>query len=176
MSSVYGESEENILEFNYTGSAHAVTLNPGKYVLECWGAQGGGLQNNSSLDTAAGGMGGYSVGTLTLTSRTTIYVYVGGMGKSIGSGLAEGGFNGGGAAYGSSEGEPANGGGGATDIRIGTDSLYARVIVAGGGGGGGLRVVAACSGAGRSASLYRCGGTGAVLCPVGHQPGKPGQL
>lgn len=31
-------------------------------------------------------------------------------------------------------------------------------------------------GRGRSASLYRCGGTGAVLCPVGHQPGKPGQL
>lgn len=137
VSSVYGESEKNILEFNYTGSAHAVTLNPGKYVLECWGAQGGGLQNNSSLDTAAGGMGGYSVGTLTLTSRTTIYVYVGGMGKSTGSGLAEGGFNGGGAAYGSSTGEPGNGGGGATDVRIGRDSLYARVIVAGGGGGAG---------------------------------------
>ena len=30
-----------------------------------------------------------------------------------------------------------SGGGGATDIRIGTDSLYARVIVAGGGGGAG---------------------------------------
>ena len=29
-------------------------------------------------------------------------------------------------------------GGGASDIRIGQDSLYARVIVAGGGGGGGV--------------------------------------
>ena len=31
----------------------------------------------------------------------------------------------------------AAGGGGASDVRIGQDSLYARIIVAGGGGGGG---------------------------------------
>ena len=59
------------------------------------------------------------------------------MGKSIGSGLAKGGFNGGGDAYGSSTSEPGNGGGGASDVRIGSNSLYARVIVAGGGGGAG---------------------------------------
>ncbi|EAY00238.1 hypothetical protein TVAG_449740 [Trichomonas vaginalis G3] len=36
------------------------------------------------------------------------------------------------------EGSIQNGGGGATDIRIGNDDLYSRVIVAGGGGSGGV--------------------------------------
>lgn len=46
-------------------------------------------------------------------------------------GYVEGGFNGGGkSGY-----YQAGSGGGASDIRIGSDSLYARVIVAGGGGG-----------------------------------------
>lgn len=29
------------MNFAYTGKAQSVTLEPGKYVLECWGAQGG---------------------------------------------------------------------------------------------------------------------------------------
>ena len=132
-----GESKTTTTNYSYTGAVQTATLKAGTHKLEVWGAQGGGKQNDSSLDTANGGMGGYSYGTLTLTSNTNVFIYVGGMGKSIGSGLAEGGFNGGGAAYGSSTGEPANGGGGASDIRINEDSLYSRVIVAGGGGGGG---------------------------------------
>ena len=132
-----GKTKTKTTNYSYTGAVQTATLKAGTHKLEVWGAQGGGKQNNSSLDTANGGMGGYSYGTLTLTSNTNVFIYVGGMGKSIGSGLAEGGFNGGGAAYGSSTGEPANGGGGASDIRINEDSLYSRVIVAGGGGGGG---------------------------------------
>jgi len=34
---------------------------------------------------------------------------------------------------GSFSGHPSSGGGGASDIRVGTDSLFSRVIVAGGG-------------------------------------------
>ena len=132
-----GTTKTTTTDYSYTGAVQTATLKAGTHKLEVWGAQGGGKQNDSSLDTANGGMGGYSYGTLTLTSNTNVFIYVGGMGKSIGSGLAEGGFNGGGAAYGSSTGEPANGGGGASDIRINEDSLYSRVIVAGGGGGGG---------------------------------------
>ena len=132
-----GTTKTTTTDYSYTGVVQTATLKVGTHKLEVWGAQGGGIQNDSSLDTANGGMGGYSYGTLTLTSNTNVFIYVGGMGKSIGSGLAEGGFNGGGAAYGSSTGEPANGGGGASDIRINEDSLYSRVIVAGGGGGGG---------------------------------------
>lgn len=130
VSSVYGgNSEKSVLNFAYTGKAQSVTLEPGKYVLECWGAQGG-YRSNSSY----GGKGGYSTGTLTLTQKTTIYIYVGGSGNSVTSAsnsIYPGGFNGGGYRY------NYKGGGGATDIRIGSASLYARVIVAGGGGSDG---------------------------------------
>lgn len=93
----------------------------------------------------AGGYGGYSSGTLTLTSTTTLYMYPGGMGdydtQSSGTpsrSTISGGWNGGGSTstyvY-SDAGTMAGGGGGGSDIRIGSTSLYARVIVAGGGGG-----------------------------------------
>lgn len=84
-----------------------------EYLLEVWGAQGG----------AGGGRGGYSYGTVYLEKGTILYAYAGGSG-------ANGGFNGGGSSR-------VGKGGGASDIRIGTDSLYSRVIVAGGGGGHG---------------------------------------
>lgn len=109
--------------YTYTGARQIVTLLPGRYKLECWGAQGG-YRSSSTY----GGKGGYSVGEISLEAKTTIYVYVGGSGNTGGT---SGGFNGGGkrATY--------PGGGGATDIRVGTDSLYARVMVAAGGGSDG---------------------------------------
>lgn len=112
-----------VTNYAYTGAKQTVTLKPGRYKLECWGAQGG-YRSSSSY----GGLGGYSVGEISLEKQTTLYVYVGGSGNT---GKTNGGFNGGGkrATY--------PGGGGATDIRVGTDSLYARVIVAGGGGSDG---------------------------------------
>jgi hypothetical protein len=85
------------------------------YFLQVWGAQGG----------SSGGHGGYSYGTVYLKKGTTLYLYSGLSGDN-------GGYNGGGysnANYGF--------GGGASDIRIGDNSVYARVIVAGGGGGNG---------------------------------------
>ena len=111
------------LNFAYTGKVQTVTLPKGTYKLEVWGAQGG-YRSSSSY----GGMGGYSVGTLTLKSKTTVYVYAGGSGNT---GKTSGGFNGGGSR------ETYNGGGGGSDIRLRKDSLYARVIVAGGGGSDG---------------------------------------
>lgn len=75
-------------EFSYTGKVQSVPLSPGAYKLEVWGAQGG-YRSSSSY----GGKGGYSVGTLNLTSRQTVYVYVGGAGNT---GKTSGGFNGGG--------------------------------------------------------------------------------
>lgn len=131
----------DILNFDYTGAVQSVTLPKGTYKLECWGAQGGNRSQDSASATVTGsGLGGYSIGTLTLTQLTTCYIYVGGQGgmsSSTGDVKVEGGFNGGGFASHESTGEPGNGGGGATDVRIGKDSLYARVIVAGGGGGSG---------------------------------------
>lgn len=113
----------DILNYGYTGAVQTVTLPKGIYKLECWGAQGG-YRSGSSY----GGKGGYSVGTLTLTAKTTVYIRSGGSGNT---GKTNGGFNGGGKRV------SYNGGGGGSDIRIGQDSLYARVIVAGGGGSDG---------------------------------------
>lgn len=48
-----------------------------------------------------------------------------------------GGFNGGGDSFKGGQGI-GSGGGGGSDIRVKTDSLYARIIVAGGGGGGSM--------------------------------------
>lgn len=112
-----------VTNYAYTGAKQTVTLKPGCYKLECWGAQGG-YRSSSSY----GGLGGYSVGEISLEKQTTLHVYVGGSGNT---GKTNGGFNGGGKR------STYNGGGGATDIRVGTDSLYARVIVAGGGGSDG---------------------------------------
>lgn len=125
---------ENVsLDFSYTGAVQPTTLYPGTYKLEVWGAQGGSFNT-----TYVGGKGGYSYGTLTLTETTPIYVYVGGKGTDgTTKGTFAGGFNGGGDGYTSSATYDMSGGGGGSDIRLGTDSLYARVIVAGGGGGAG---------------------------------------
>ena len=113
-------NEPNDFEYQgYYSIAHVTT--PGYYKLEVWGAQGG--YRNS---TTYSGKGGYSVGYINFTEATDLYIYVGGSGS-------EGGFNGGGVR------DSYDGGGGASDIRVGTDSLYARVIVAGGGGSDGAQ-------------------------------------
>ena len=122
-------------EFSATGAVQNVTLNAGTYKLEVWGAQGGNYNT-----TYTGGKGGYSYGTLTLNNTTNLYVYVGKQAQTITTNrtVTTGGFNGGGNGfnrYYSGTYTYAQGGGGATDIRIRQDSLYSRVIVAGGGSG-----------------------------------------
>lgn len=139
----------DIINCSYSGSTKSITLPPGTYVLECWGAQGGA----SSYHGTQGGLGGYSKGTYTISSATTLYLNVGGQGNT-GSYGVYGGWNGGGGVtdkynYGGS-GNHLGSGGGATDISTvaGTcslDSYYryvrtaesynGRIIVAGGGGG-----------------------------------------
>ena len=115
--------------YSYTGSVQQIDLPAGTYKLEVWGAQGG--SNDASFP---GGLGGYSFGTINITTHTKLFIYVGGTGTH-GNGTINGGFNGGGAGN-ASNSYIAGSGGGATDIRIKDDSLYSRVIVAGGGGGG----------------------------------------
>lgn len=111
----------DIINCSYSGAKKSIDLPAGTYKLEVWGAQGGSYSTSHQ-----GGPGGYSIGTLTLTAKTTLYIYSGEQPTAV----KVGGFNGGGAGYSS-----GRGGGGASDIRIAEDSLYARVIVAGGGGG-----------------------------------------
>ena len=120
-----------------------------KYQMECWGASGGKLYG--SYETmSTGGRGGYTKGTIKLTtanisSYPKLYVYVGQKGSDWNgpdnpSANCPTSWNGGGAAY------NACGGGGATDIRLSTGnqaasiwnnatSLASRIMVAGAGGG-----------------------------------------
>ncbi|HBG1250485.1 TPA: hypothetical protein KPG67_001339 [Clostridioides difficile] len=113
--------------FNCANIEQNVTLKPGRYKFECWGARGGATGTPSS-DGFYYGKGGYSSGELTLKKETTLYIYVGFDGKKGSQ------FNG--AGYcGSATG------GGATDIRLvdgnwdNPQGLLSRIIVAGGGGG-----------------------------------------
>ena len=121
-------------DFSYTGSAQEFTAPYyGSYKIELWGAQGGyrGAITN-------GGYGGYTTATIHMTPNDKLYIYVGGSGQS---GMASGGWNGGGSR--TTSGLP--GGGGATDVRTvdtgtnwsDTTSLNSRLLVAGGGGSGG---------------------------------------
>lgn len=69
--------------YTYNGSYRTVTMKPGTYTFECWGADGG---YNSSATLASGaekiyGHGGYAKGTVKLTSAITAYIYVGGQGS-----------------------------------------------------------------------------------------------
>lgn len=135
MGTVTKVKKGQVLDYKYTGGVQSVTLPVGTYKLEVWGAEGGMALNNY------GGYGGYSVGILTLTDESTVlYIQVGGRPASVGDDrvVVPGGYNGGGNGYNRYYNDTATygqGGGGGTDIRIGQDSLYARVIVAGGGGG-----------------------------------------
>lgn len=117
----------DIINCPYSGSAKSIALPEGTYILEVWGARGG-----YRSDVTYAGKGGYAKGTLTLTAKsTTLYLLAGGAGGNSTSNtgnVVAGGFNGGGYRYG------FPGGGGASDVRVNSNSYLARVIVAGGGG------------------------------------------
>jgi hypothetical protein len=128
---------QSTYNYAYTGSVQSVTLQPGTYTLETWGANGGG--GASYYPTAIGGTGGYSKGTINLTQATTMYILVGGRGTNYGGGDhygQSGGYNGGGSNY-VCYSNGLGSGGGASDIRVLANNLYNRIIVAGGGGGAG---------------------------------------
>ena len=127
--------------FSYTGECTTyIAKSDGYYNLEVWGAQGGNYNT-----TYVGGLGGYSKGIVHLTKGTTLYVCVGGQPQTVTTTktAVPGGFNGGGNGFNrdyNSTYTYGQAGGGATDIRIGQNSLYARVIVAGGGSGSNNRI------------------------------------
>ena len=109
-----------------------VRLFRGRYLIEGWGASGGGGIEYS-------GKGAYLRGTLYLPSTTKLYVTIGGVGETSVSGENQtynGGCNGGGrGGLGYGTFSSGSGGGGSTDIRILTTSLSSRIFVAAGGGG-----------------------------------------
>ncbi|WP_461193976.1 Glycine rich protein [Clostridioides difficile] len=128
--------------FNYIGAGQSLTLKPGRYKIECWGACGGRYHGSGVTNTK----GGYTSGEITLSESVVLYIYIGQSGfekVSSSSDFSWTGFNGGGKGNFKTEGSNKwiYAGGGATDIRlIGGDwdneqGLLSRIIVAGGGGG-----------------------------------------
>ncbi len=113
-------------DYAYTGGQQTFVVPAGvtTITIQAWGAQGG---------TTNGGLGGYATGTLSVSQGQTLYLYVGGQGGTS----QTGGFNGGGiGGYDTNgSGTIGSGGGGASDVRTGSNGLANRVLVAGGGGG-----------------------------------------
>ncbi len=127
------------LRYDYTGAVQTVTLAPGIYKMELWGAG-----SYRSKYPKMSSYGAYVAGNLQITEPTTFYIYVG----QRGAVTKEPNWNGGG-----KKAAKTCTGGGATDIRMikagtadtdwnnnGTNlaedqSLLSRIIVAAGGGG-----------------------------------------
>ena len=148
------------LELFYPCPTHSVcfpynvTISPGRYLLELYGA-GGGIHTTQKTSTTrrlpevdegcidqslvekyhgntlcsprnSAGSGGYIAGILTIHRRTKLFAHIGGQGAAA----SNGGYNGGGRSN-----SGGTSGGGATDIRVLEDDINHRIIVAGGGGG-----------------------------------------
>lgn len=111
--------------FTYTGAQQTFTVPAGvtSISVDAYGAQGG--SNNPATNI---NYGGRVQADIAVTPGATIYIYVGEQPTGI-----TGGFNGGGTGENSGQG-----GGGASDIRIGGTTYNERVIVAGGAGGAGF--------------------------------------
>jgi hypothetical protein len=125
--------------FSYVGAEQNFTVPKRitKVTVTASGASGGveGFTTKYS-NAGSGGLGGQITATIPVTPGETLYIFVGGAGDYGG---LYGGYNGGGeggSAY-SCSGICGWGGGGASDVRQGGDSLTDRVVVAGGGAGGG---------------------------------------
>ena len=67
-----------ILNANYTGAPMSVTLSPGRYKIECWGASGGwGTQRANPY-----GKGGYSAGEIDIKEEIVAWLYIGRRGSN----------------------------------------------------------------------------------------------
>lgn len=110
-------------QFNYTGNIQTVTLNSGRYKLECYGAQGTGILNGS------GGNGGYAVGEIDLYKQTQVFIVVGGT-NCYNGGATNGSGNGGGATHIATQ----------TGVLSSLVNNKDSVLIVAGGGGGGERV------------------------------------
>lgn len=104
----------DILNAPYNNTAYySIYLPPGQFTLEVWGCMGRYLYSNPTVSR-----GGYSKGTLTLQARTRAYLVPGSNTTDWNR------INGG-----------QDRGGDASDIRLLSNSINNRILVAGGGGG-----------------------------------------
>jgi len=154
-----------IAVFSCTNTCQTFTIPlAGTIQMECWGASGGSnrglvtdmgnkIDTNGKMDAGVGGLGGYSIGTITYNTKNTqpLFVCVGGKGiqaitrkGATPNVSANGGYNGGGKSFtADTSGDNYMGtGGGATHIATRTgvlsslNSYQSSVLIVAGGGGG----------------------------------------
>lgn len=141
----YDLHDDDSIEFPCIGDVETLNMLPGKYRLTCYGGDGGYFVFPRQTSR-----GGFAQGVLNLSKQSQMFVRVGGTGYlwhncspydnqnthsfaiTMMPFLA---FNGGGTPHRTVDNSAQTAGGGATDIRFESDTLYHRVIVAGGGGG-----------------------------------------
>lgn len=168
--SVQANAQSVTQTFIYTGSTQTFTipaLCAGSITITAFGASGGATSG------PAGALGGTARGVITATPGAVLFINVG----AAGSGTT-GGFNGGGNG-GVSSSSQGGGGGGGSDVRLGTNTITARILAAGGGGGGGgATTYAPSAGAGGGGSAFTgnngFGGAGAGGCATGSAGGDTG--
>ena len=116
--------------FNYRGAEQKFTVPAGvkKITVIAVGARGGGDDDYEDRDIQA--FGGRVFAIIPVAPGEKLAVFVGGQGS-----LPSGGFNGGGTGAGEPSCCEGYGGGGASDIRQGGETLKDRILVVGGGGG-----------------------------------------
>ena len=170
-------NDGDIITVPKTGSIQTYRFPPGQYRLKCYGGEGGSAWGYATK------RGGFSQGVFTPFEPVDLKFVVGGS-SFYGQSPAEIrsmvtpllGYNGGGSApsYSNDAYSGAANGGGATDIRLNSDSLYARIIVAGGGGGTGYPLGGAGGGLSGEAAVGSNYNPGTQYTPgPGTQTGSP---
>jgi hypothetical protein len=128
--SYWSSTPEILAALTVTNGVNAITLGAGTYTIDMLGASGGAQQNTTTSrdyygynTNQIGGIGARIQATFTLSTQTTVYIFVGQQGTT------------GNYTDGSSIGDFSGSGGGATCIYI--DSSTPVAIAGGGGGCGG---------------------------------------
>jgi|TARA_R100000084_G_scaffold45804_1_gene18833 hypothetical protein len=132
--------------FNYTGSHQTFSVPTGLTAITAhiWGAGGGGATHGGWTHSWYGGAGGSAVGTINVSSISTLLITVGqggGGNDDVDTTAVRDAFGGGGGNTSTSDNQYSGGGGGLSGIFNGSsDTDYTQsnsLIIAGGGGGGG---------------------------------------
>lgn len=181
-----------VYNYDYTGGVQTFTApSSGYYKLETWGAQGGnatGGTNGGTVSGVIGGYGGYSKGVTYLKKGETVYIFVGGQGKSncVSSSngtkvFCDGGYNGGGSGLSSDAYGYVAGGGGATHIskEAGLLSTLSEnkntiLVVSGGGGGASYYNYSSAGNKGMGGSGGGMSGGSGYTTTAGTNPSIPG--
>ena len=130
--------------YYYTGADQIVPIPSGftKATIQCWGAGGATVGHGSYVvyNSGAGGGGGYTSATFTITGYSNLKIIVGQGGISRQNGVTAP------ATYGGGGGQPLNlpnlfwgsaSGGGRSAVQLNVSGTYTEIITAGAGGGAG---------------------------------------